>query len=159
MTTRTSARPSTWQTSHLPPTVTLLSKHATMTCLPEKEKYKETNALFRHPAYRVVRFHHRLRGKWCRNKLPEDRMSKHYPSTIYRPTSQTTDHNKCMSSHSPIYFGFHVFLGCGTMYSRDGEERLERHEERKNIRYKCISCCSRCVPPAGVNSDQRPFII
>lgn len=87
-------------------------------------------------------------------------LSLHY----LQPTSQTTDHNKCLSYHSPIYFVFQVFVGHETIYSRDREEilqsRMKNKKRANNIkRYRCISCCYRCAPPAGVNSDQRPFII
>lgn len=43
---------------------------------------------------------------------------------------------------------------CETVYRR------MKNKKRNNIkRYRCISCCYHCAPPAGVNSDQRPFII
>lgn len=82
-----------------------------------------------------------------------------------RPTLQMAYHNKCMSAVQDILRVSRPLADCEVVYERDGEKRLARHtqmqEERgKNIkRYECISCCYCCVPPAGVNSDQRPFII
>lgn len=150
----TSAQASTWQTNSLPLSA---AKNADMTCLPKREKHKETNALFQlimwwdfTTAFVGNGAETSCHRTGCRNIIPP----------LFTATSQTTDHNKCLSYRSPIYSNY----SCQTIYSRDRGrktgEKHEKQEEGKNIkRYRWISYCYRCAPPAGVNSDQRPFII
>lgn len=131
-----------------------------------KQKYKETNTLFHHPSFTVWwDFYHRLCGNCCWNKPPHDRMLQRYPSAIYGPVyKRHITISACLQSR--IYSGFHVHWLTARWCTRGmerkgwrGTHKCRRREEKNIKRYECISCCYCCVPPAGVNSDQRPFII
>lgn len=81
-------------------------------------------------------------------------LSLHY----LQPTSQTLDHNNCLSHHSLLYLWVSCLLSsCDTADSNGVDGHKKKKESTR--RQKCISCCYCCVLPAGINSDQRPFII
>lgn len=131
-----------------------------------KQKYKETNTLFHHPSFTVWwDFYRRLCGNCFWNKPPQDRMLQRYPSAIYGPLyKRHITISACLQSR--IYSGFHVHWLTARWCMRGmerkgwrGTHKCRRREEKNIKRYECISCCYCCVPPAGVNSDQRPFII
>lgn len=99
----------TWQTDELPLTSDTGAKNANVTCFPRRET--QWNKCFVSslsltcggisplPLWEVVQ-------KQTATEQDVVTLSLHY----LQPTSQTADHNKCLSYHSPIYLWFLCLL-------------------------------------------------
>ncbi len=98
-------RASSWKTKKLPPILTLLVKNVKMTSLPRRKKYKETSFVLS-PILSCGEVSPLLLCKMVQKETATGQdvvtLSLHY----LQPTPQTTDHNKCLSYRSPVYFVF-----------------------------------------------------